>query len=94
VKTLFLVAVVSALLLSSQAEARDWRRSGVFMQAQGQRADEDRNQYRRDDRNAQRAGQNGRKRERRDRLTDEERRELHRDLDRARREIYRGDRKR
>ena len=93
-RTLFLVAALSALLLSSQAEARDWRRSGVFLQAQGQRADEDRDQYRRNERNGQRAGQNGRKRERRDRLTDEERRELHRDLDRARREIYRGDRKR
>lgn len=93
-KALLLVAAVGALLLSSQAEARDWRRSGVILQAQGQRADEDRNQYRRSDRNAQRARQNGRKRERRDRLTDEERRDLHRDLDRARREIYRGDRKR
>lgn len=93
-KTLFLVAALCALVLSSQADARDWRRSGVFLQAQGQRADEDRDQYRRGDRNAQRARQNGRKRERPDRLTDEERRELHRDLDRARREIYRGDRKR
>ena len=93
-KALFLAAAVCALLLSSQADARDWRRSGVFVQAQGQRADEDREQYRRGERNAQRARQNGRKRERPDRLTDEERRDLHRDLDRARREIYRGDRKR
>jgi len=94
VKMLFLVAAVGALLLSSQADARDWRRSGVFLQAQAQRADRDRDDYRRSSRGQQRAQKNGRKREQRERLTDEERRELHRDLDRARREIYRGDRRR
>jgi len=94
VKMLFLVAAVGALLLSSQADARDWRRSGVFLQAQAQRSDRDRDDYRRSSRDQQRAQKNSRKRERRERLTDEERRELHRDLDRARREIYRGDRRR
>ena len=93
-KLLFLVAAVGALLLSSQADARDWRRSGVFLQTQAQRADQDRDEYRRSNRGRQRAQQNGRKQEDRERLTDEERRELHRDLDRARREIYRRDRKR
>lgn len=93
-KVLFLVAAVGALLLSSQADARDWRRSGVFLQTQAQRADQDRDDSRRSNRSRQRAQKNGREQERRERLTDEERRELHRDLDRARREIYRGDRKR
>jgi len=94
VKVLFLVAAVGMLLLSSQADARDWRRSGIFLQAQGQRADRDSGDYRRDSRGQQRTQKNGRKRDRRERLTDDERRELRRDLDRARREIYRGDRKR
>lgn len=93
-KVLFLVAAVGMLLLSSQADARDWRRSGIFLQAQGQRADRDPGDYRRDSRGQQRTQKNGRKRDRRERLTDDERRELRRDLDRARREIYRGDRKR
>ena len=92
-KMLFLVAAVGALLLSSQADARDWRRSGVFLQAQAQRADRDRDDYRESTRGQQRAKKSGRKRERRERLTDEERRELHRDLDRARREIYRRNRR-
>jgi hypothetical protein len=92
---LFLVAAVSALLLPSPADARDGRRSGAFLQAQAQQqADKDRDQYRRGRRDARRTEKNGRNGEHPDRLTDEERRELHRDLDRARREIYRRDRRR
>ena len=93
-KLLFLVAAMGVLLLSSQADARDWRRSGIFLQAQGQQADRDPGESRRNGRSQQRAQKNGRKRENRERLTDEERRELRRDLDRAQREIYRGDRRR
>lgn len=91
---LFLVVAVSALLLASPADARHGARSGAFLQAQAQNAERGRDQYRRSDRNAQRSARNGRKRETRGRLTEEERRELHRDLDRARREIYRRDRRR
>lgn len=93
-RMLFLVAAVSALLLPSPADARHGGRFSAFPQIQAQRADKDRDQYRRDDRDARRATRNGRNQRNRDRLTDEERRELHRDLDRARREIYRRDRKR
>lgn len=93
-RTLFLVAAVSALLLPSPADAWHGGRSGAFLQIQGRQADERRDQYRRDDRDARRATRNSRNQNRRDRLTEEERRELHRDLDRARREIYRRDRKR
>lgn len=91
---LFLVAAVSALLLPSQADARDWRRAGVFLQTQARQTDKDRDQYRRGNRDARRAERNDRKRGSRDRLTEQERRELHRDLDRARRDIYRRDQRR
>jgi hypothetical protein len=91
---LFLVAAVSALLLPSPADARDWRRSGAFLQTQAQKADKDRDQYGRGSRDARRAERNGGKPGGRERLTEEERQELHRDLDRARREIYRRGRKR
>jgi type II secretory pathway pseudopilin PulG len=91
---LFLVAVVSALLLPSPADARDWRRSGEFLQTQAQQADKDRDQYRRGNRDARRTERNGRNQGRGGRLTEKERRELHRDLDRARRDIYRRDQRR
>ena len=91
---LFLVAAASALLLSSPADARDWRRSGTFLQTQARQADKNRDQYRRGNRDARRAERNGRTQGRRGRLTEKERRELHRDLDRARRDIYRRNRKR
>lgn len=93
-KLLFLVAVVSALSLPSPADARDWRRSGAFLQTQAQQADRDRVESRRGSRNPRRAERDDRKRGDRGRLTEEERRELHRDLDRARREIYRRERRR
>ena len=91
-KLLFLVAAVSALLLPSPADARDWR-SSAFLQIQAQRAEQGRDQYRRGS-NTRRADRRERDQGRRSRLTEEERRELHRDLDRARREIYRRNRKR
>jgi len=94
VKMLFLVAAVSALLLPSRADARDWLRSGAFLHTQAQQADKNRDQYRRGSRDARRNERDDRGQGRRGRLTEEERRELHRDLDRARREIYRRDRRR
>ena len=93
VKLLFLVAAVSALLLPSPADARDWR-SSAFLQIQAQRAEQGRDQYRRGGSDTRRADRRERDQGRRSRLTEEERRELHRDLDRARREIYRRNRKR
>ena len=93
-KLLFLVAAVSALLLPSLADARDWRGSGAFLRIQAQRTDQGRDQYRRGSNETRRADRRQRDEGRRSRLTDEERRELHRDLDRARREIYRRNRKR
>ena len=93
-KLLFLVAAVSVLLLPSPADARDWRRPGAFLQVQAQRSDRNRDQYDRRNGDARRADRRERQEGRRGRLTEEERRELHRDLDRARREIYRGNQKR
>lgn len=94
VKLLFLVAAVSALLLPSLADARDWRGSGAFLQIQAQRPDQGRDQYRRGSSETRRADRRERDQGRRGRMTEKERRELHRDLDRARREIYRRDRER
>lgn len=93
-KLLFLVAAVSALLLPSLADARDWRGSGAYLHIQAQRAAPGRDQYRRGGSETRRADRRERDERRRSRLTEEERRELHRDLDRARREIYRRNRKR
>ena len=84
-KKLFLLAVAGALLLPPVADARDWRASrGAMVQTQGhpkkgpgqvQRGAPDK-----------RGGQD---KHNQGRLTQEERRELHKDLDRANREIYR-----
>ena len=86
---LLMTAIAGALLLTPVADARDWRPGfGVDLQAaqeqqmkkkgppgQSQRGRE----FRKNERDEHRKG----------RLTEEERRELHRDLDRASREIYR-----
>ena len=94
-KKLLLVAAAGALLLPPVADARDWRPGfGAGLQAQEQpmkkgppgqfqRGREFRKNER-DERDERRKG----------RLTEEERRELHRDLDRANREIYRPQPKR
>ena len=78
------VACLAAFPASGQA--RDWR--PMFRAAaeqDGRRQADDARQYRRnrDDRSG------GRNDRRNGRLTDEERRDLHRDLDRANRELYR-----
>lgn len=84
-KLLTLLAVIS-MLLPALAEARDlWPGFGFGAQDREQRMKDGSGQYQRSER--------GRRRERDERrngrLTDEERRELHRDLDRAHRELYR-----
>lgn len=90
VKKLLLVAAASALLLPALAEARDWRPGfGARLQAQGQPEKKGPGQFQRGRRDAQRGERDERDERQRGRLTEEERRELHRDLDRARQEIYR-----
>lgn len=86
-KRLFLAAVAAALFVAVLAQARDLRPGfGARVQEQGARqVKKPPDQPQRGERN-QRGGQfKGHK----GRLTEEERRELNRDLDRANREIYR-----
>ena len=89
-KGLLLMAVAGALLLPPVAVARDWRGGyGVQSQApsqpQGQPVKKGPGPYQRGEQDKRgvpdKRGQG--------RLTQEERRDLHRDLDRANREIYR-----
>ncbi len=82
-KLLTLLAVVS-MLLPALADARDWRQ-GFGLQERGERLKDGSGQYQRSERDRRRE----RDERRHERLTDEERRELHRDLDRAHRELYR-----
>lgn len=89
------VMVVLAIVVSTPAVANGWRNGGF--QAQMQRSQQDRFQrqpqrdYRgpqqpqRDYRNPQQPPDRG---QRDGRMTDQDRRDLHRDLDRANREIY------
>ena len=84
-KRLLLLVVTCALLVPPAAFARDWRKgSGALVQTQGQ-PNKGSGQFRRgeQDKRGERDKQN------QGRLTQEERRELHKDLDRANREIYR-----
>jgi hypothetical protein len=74
VKALFLVVVACALVAPSLAYARDWRPGFALGPGQFPRGDHDKRGMPDKDN--------------RGRLTQEERRELHRDLDRANREIY------
>ncbi len=83
-KKLFLLAVAGALLLPPVADARDWPAGrGAMVQAQGQPMKP--GPYQRGDRDKR--GEQDKRNP--GRLTQEERRELNRDLDRANREIYR-----
>lgn len=89
-KMLFLVAAASALLLPAPVDARDWQPGfGARLQAQGQQAKKGPGQFQRGRRDLQRGERQERDERDQGRLTEEERRELHRDLDRANREIYR-----
>jgi len=84
IKKLLLTLVAGALLAPLFADARDWR-PGMGVQAQGQPVRKGGGQF-------QRGGQDkrdGRDKRDKSKLTDEERRDLHKDLDRANREIYR-----
>jgi hypothetical protein len=84
-KRLLLAALAGALLTPVIADARDWRSGrGPQLQAQGQPAKKGPHQVRRE-----RAKRDGHDKGHQNRLTDEERRDLRRDLDRADREIYR-----
>lgn len=85
-KRLLLIVSVGIFLAPMLAEARDWR-PGVapMLQGQGQPVKKGPNQFRRGEKD--RRGEHDKRHQQR--LTDEERRELHRDLDRANREIYR-----
>ena len=85
-KRLFLVAVAAALLAPAFADGRDLRPGfGALLQSQGgQHAKKGPGQAPSDERDKRGEHEKGHK----GRLTEEERRELHRDLDRANREIY------
>ncbi|MGH8633004.1 MAG: hypothetical protein ACRET7_02615 [Burkholderiales bacterium] len=85
-KRLFLVAVAAALLAPAFADARDLRPGfGARVQEQGARqVKKAPGQPPHGERNQRGEHSKGHK----GRLTEEERRELHRDLDRANREIY------
>lgn len=89
-KMLFLVAAASALLLPAPADARDWGPGfGAVLQADGQHAQKGPGQFQRGGRDQRRGERRERGERQQGRLTEEERRELHRDLDQAHREIYR-----
>ena len=86
-KKLFLLSIAGALLLPPVADARDWRAGrSAMVQAQGQPIKKGPGPYQRGENNKQRGEHDKRNQ---NRLTQEERRELNRDLDRANREIYR-----
>ena len=83
-KRLFLMIAVGVLLAPIPAEARDSRLGFVpTQQGQDQPAKKGQDQFRRE---RDKRGQSDKRQQ--TRLTDEQRRELHRDLDRASREIY------
>ena len=84
-KRLVLLVVTCALLVPPVAYARDWRNgSGELVQTQGQ-PKKGPGQFQRGE--PDRRGEQDKRNQ--GRLTQEERRELHKDLDRANREIYR-----
>ncbi len=86
-KSLLLLVIAGALFLPPVADARDWRGGfGAFLQVQGQPMEKKAPPQQRGE-PRQRGEQD--KHHKGNRLTQEERRNLHRDLDRANREIYR-----
>lgn len=85
-KRLLMMAVAGVLMLPPVTDARDWRPGfGAALQAQGEHLKKDTGQPPRGDRDKR--GKHDKRHH--GRLTEEERRELHRDLNRANREIYR-----
>ena len=86
-KRLLLALGTCVLLASPAADARDPRSGfGLLAQAQGQPMQKDSGRFQRGERGKQGVQD---KRNQGGRLTREERQDLHRDLDRANREIYR-----
>jgi hypothetical protein len=94
---IIIVAIMGALVMTAQPAAAQWRHHGgrhfdVQQQRQGpggyQRQQPPQREYRQPDYRQQ----PGRQMDRRPdgRMTDDERRDLRRDLDRANREIYKG----
>jgi len=90
VKKLFLIWVAGVLLAPLFADARDWR-PGMGVQAQGQPVRKGGGQFQRGglDKRDGRDQRSGHDQRDKSKLTDDERRDLHKDLDRANREIYR-----
>ena len=84
VKKLFLMLVACALLAPPFADARDGR-PGIGVQAQGQSMKKSGEQFQ----HGAREKRGGHDKRDKSKLTEEERRDLHKDLDRANREIYR-----
>src|SRR5690349_1494131 len=88
VKGLLLTIGMCVLLAAPAVDARDWRSSMLLVQAPGQSKKggpgpgQQRGEHERQQGEQGRRGEQGR-------LTQEERQGLHRDLDRANREIYR-----
>ena len=87
-KALVMVAVVAGVQPAAAAPARDAQSVQLLAQAQRPRPDDAQRQPQRDFRRAERPPEGGARRE--GRLSDEERRDLRRDIDRANREIYKG----
>jgi hypothetical protein len=82
------MAVAGALVAPPVAVARDWRPGfGALAQAQGQPVKKDPGKFHRRGEHGKPHGEHDKRHH--GRLTEEQRRELHRDLDRANREIYR-----
>jgi len=86
--TLLAIFLASALLAAPLAGARDFRGSGPRMQGQGQQAGQAKKAPQQPARRHPEKGAEHDKRQS-NRLTDQERRDLRRDVDRADREIYR-----
>lgn len=85
-KVLLLMIGTCVLLAAAAVHARDWSSGfGPLVQAQGQPMKKDPGRLQRGDQEKQ----GGRDKRGQGRLTQEERQGLHRDLDRANREIYR-----
>lgn len=83
-KRLYFMLMACALLAPPFAVARDWR-PGMGVQAQGQPVKKGGGQFQRGEHD-KRGGHDKRDKSK---LTEEERRDLHKDIDRAKHEIYR-----
>jgi len=87
-KAIVVIAMLTGVQPAVAAPARDAHGVQLWAQAQRPRPDDAQRQPQRDFRRAERPPEGGGRRE--GRLTDEERRDLRRDIDRANREIYKS----